>query len=77
MARIIVADDSEDICRLVKRALEKDGHATEEAIKAILDDQRKQVNTQIASYAQIAAMEMIDGEFEKTPKQSIKRYLYH
>ena len=26
MARIIVADDSEDICRLLKRALEKDGH---------------------------------------------------
>ena len=57
-------------------ALEKDGYATEEAIKAFLDDQRKQVNTQIASYAQIAAMEMIEGEFEKTPKQSIKRYLY-
>lgn len=60
-----------------RAALKKDGHTTEEAIKVILDDQRKQVNTQIASYAQIAAMEMIDGEFEKTPKQSIKRYLYH
>lgn len=27
MARIIVVDDSEDICRLLKRALEKDGHS--------------------------------------------------
>lgn len=27
MAKIIVVDDSEDICRLLKRALEKDGHS--------------------------------------------------
>lgn len=57
-------------------ALEKEGYATEEAIKAVMEVQRKEVNTQIASYAQIAAMEVLEGEFEKTPKQSIKRYLY-
>ncbi|CQB88286.1 Uncharacterised protein [Chlamydia trachomatis] len=57
-------------------ALEKEGYATEEAIKTVMEEQRKEVNSQIASYAQIAAMEVIEGEFEKTPKQSIKRYLY-
>lgn len=60
-----------------RTALEKNGHATEEAIKAVMEAQRREINTQIASYAQIAAIEVIEGEFEKTPKQSIKRYLYH
>ncbi len=34
------------------------------------------LNTMIASYEQISGMEIMHEEFEKTPKRSIKRFLY-
>jgi long-chain acyl-CoA synthetase len=41
-----------------------------------LDKIRLEINTQIPSYSQIAKMKIHPEEFEKTPKKSIKRYLY-
>ena len=41
-----------------------------------MERMRKEVNTQIANYEQIARVEIQPQEFEKTPKNSIKRYLY-
>ena len=35
-----------------------------------------QINAKLASYEKIAGIEIRDSEFEKTPKRSIKRYLY-
>ncbi len=37
---------------------------------------RQEVNKQLGNYEQIAAVELQVQEFEKTPKNSIKRYLY-
>ena len=34
------------------------------------------VNTKLAIYEQISYIELRKEEFEKTPKRSIKRYLY-
>ena len=34
------------------------------------------LNQLLPNYSQVAAIELIDGEFEKTPKRSIKRFLY-
>ena len=33
-------------------------------------------NKEIPAYSQVAAVEIHEEEFEKTPKKSIKRYLY-
>jgi long-chain acyl-CoA synthetase len=41
-----------------------------------LDKIRLEINTQIPSYSQIAQIKIHAVEFEKTPKKSIKRYLY-
>lgn len=38
---------------------------------------RKEVNSLLANYEQIAKIELHPQEFEKTPKNSIKRYLYN
>lgn len=56
-------------------ALKKDGY-TPEQIPEVMEQNRREVNGSIAQFAQIGAIEVLDGEFEKTPKQSIKRYLY-
>ena len=37
---------------------------------------RSQANRSLPSYSQIAKVELVDRPFEKTPKMSIKRYLY-
>lgn len=36
----------------------------------------QKINTLVAKYEQISAIETVDQEFEKTPKRSIRRFLY-
>ena len=42
----------------------------------IMDENRKELNKQIPQYSQVTAIEVVEKEFEKTPKRSIKRFLY-
>ena len=49
---------------------------TREQINDYMEDARKQINAQLASYEQIAIVKLYPHEFEKTPKKSIKRFLY-
>ena len=47
-----------------------------DALTVMMDDNIKTLNTQVASYEKVARYEIMKSEFEKTPKRSIKRYLY-
>jgi len=42
----------------------------------IMEETRKQLNETLASYEVISSTQLYPTEFEKTPKKSIKRYLY-
>lgn len=42
----------------------------------IMEENRKELNKIVAPYEQIAKIQLHANEFEKTPKRSIKRYLY-
>lgn len=44
--------------------------------QSILEQMRQQANSQLAAYEQLSAIYIHEEEFEKTPKRSIKRYLY-
>lgn len=46
-------------------------------LPAQMEDIRKELNKLVAPYEQIAKIQLIAEEFEKTPKRSIKRYLYN
>lgn len=46
------------------------------AIEALMEQNRKDLNAVINNYEQIVGIRIFDEEFEKTPKRSIKRYLY-
>lgn len=48
----------------------------DEALPSLMDHNRKIFNQQIASYEQLARIEITNEEFEKTPKKNIKRFLY-
>ena len=42
----------------------------------VMEANRKELNKQIPQYSQVVAIEVVEKEFEKTPKRSIKRFLY-
>lgn len=47
-----------------------------EQVDEQMEANRKAVNEQLANYEQIAKIKLYPHEFEKTPKKSIKRFLY-
>ncbi len=49
---------------------------TRERLFEILEFNRNELNKLIPAYEQITAIKMMEQEFEKTPKRSIKRFLY-
>ena len=49
---------------------------TREQLDETMEDARKQVNSELAAYEQISIVKLYPHEFEKTPKKSIKRFLY-
>ena len=48
-----------------------------EDLLSIMDENRKTVNKLLASYESISKIHIHETEFEKTPKRSIKRFLYN
>ena len=49
---------------------------TEKQVEEQMEANRVALNTQIAAYEQVARVKIYHEEFEKTPKKSIKRFLY-
>ena len=45
-------------------------------LKNIIEQNRQELNTQMPVYSKVAEIEIQKEEFQKTPKKSIKRYLY-
>ena len=49
---------------------------TEEDLHNIMEQNRQELNSGLPVYSKIQAFELHEDEFQKTPKKSIKRYLY-
>ena len=54
---------------------EKNG-LDENGLNEAMEQNRKELNTMVAAYEQISGFKLYKEEFEKTPKRSIKRFLY-
>ncbi len=56
----------------------KDGNPDkgEKSILEMMKDNLKKLNEMLPSYSKVSNIEIMDKEFEKTPKKSIKRFLY-
>lgn len=52
------------------------GLCTDEDLLKFYESRRKVINKPFPAYAQVNAVELVQNEFEKTPKKSIKRFLY-
>ncbi|MBR5101822.1 MAG: long-chain fatty acid--CoA ligase, partial [Muribaculaceae bacterium] len=56
-------------------AMDKMG-VTHADLPGIMEDVRNELNKLVAPYERLASIEIMAAEFEKTPKRSIKRFLY-
>lgn len=56
-------------------AIDTYGLSTDE-LPAAMEEVRRNLNKEVAPYESIAHIQIYQSEFEKTPKRSIKRYLY-
>ncbi len=50
---------------------------TSEDLEKIMEENRQQINTNLPAYCKLSAIHIHQEEFAKTPKKSIKRYLYY
>ena len=57
-------------------AAAKEGKESPKELEKIMEENRLQINQMLPAYSQIATIILQSNEFEKTPKRSIKRYLY-
>ena len=72
VAESVVVDRQGKLVALIYPEENKDKAALDALMKANL----AAVNKLLPSYSQIASFELVEQEFEKTPKKSIKRFLY-
>ncbi len=56
---------------------EADETMNEDNLKLIMDENLKNLNQIVAPYEKVSQIRIYPHEFEKTPKKSIKRYLYN
>lgn len=56
-------------------SIKKAGY-NENEIPALMEQNRVELNNQLPAYSRISGIKIQKSEFEKTPKKSIKRYLY-
>ncbi len=58
-------------------ALDSLGLNEPQHLKTIMDENLKNLNNTVAAYEKVSRIQLYPTEFEKTPKRSIKRYLYN
>lgn len=77
MESLIVERDSRLVALVFPdtETMDADGISHEE-LPNIMEENRKSLNKIVAPYEQIVKIQLQAEEFEKTPKRSIKRYLY-
>ena len=54
----------------------KEHHIKMENLADVMEENRKKLNADLPRYEVVTAVEMVDEEFEKTPKKNIKRFKY-
>lgn len=74
----IVIENDDKLVALVHPDMEEVNNLgfTDEDLENIMEQNRKELNLQMPSFAKVSRIKLHNQEFEKTAKKSIKRYLY-
>jgi long-chain acyl-CoA synthetase len=72
----IVVQEGDHIVALVHPDHDDEMNFSREELLNIMEQNRHDLNQQLPQYSRISTIKLHDEEFQKTPKKSIKRYLY-
>ena len=72
----LIVQDGEKLVALVYPDKDEAVNFDNEALHAIMEQNRDDINATLPAYSRISRIVLQDEEFQKTPKKSIKRYLY-
>ncbi len=76
---VIISTDDNKLVALVHpdfEAMKKEG-VEKEQLAEIYENTRREVNNRLPNYMAVSRFKIRDEEFDKTPKKSIKRFLYN
>ena len=78
VAECVVIEREDKLVALVFPDFEalKTENQAENELPKIMEENRKKVNADLSKYEQISKIELVQNEFEKTPKRNIKRFKY-
>jgi len=76
VAESVVIQQNERLYALIYPDAEETEKQQITDLKAAMEMVRKEVNQELPAYEHLAGIKIMDKEFEKTPKKSIKRFLY-
>ena len=76
VAESLVVQRGEKLVALIHPDKDEVVSFSQEELENIMEQNRQELNNMLPVYSRISAIELVDEEFAKTPKKSIKRYLY-
>lgn len=76
VAESLIVQRGDKLVALVHPDKDEMMNFTEEELEHIMEQNRQELNNTLPVYSRISAVELQAEEFAKTPKKSIKRYLY-
>jgi len=76
VAECIVIQQGEKLVALVHPDQDDIVKFTREEMEAVMEQNKLELNSQLPNYCHLSAIKLHEEEFAKTPKKSIKRYLY-
>ena len=77
VSECIVVQRQQKLVALVYPDQDEMMNFSHDELQGIMEQNRQQLNLTLPAYCRLTQIELHDTEFEKTPKKSIKRYLYH
>jgi len=78
VAETVVVQRNEKLVALIYPDMDfvKNENLSNDDLKKLFDEYKKEINEQIPAYMNVSQVEIHQEEFAKTPKRSIKRFLY-
>ena len=76
VAESVVVQRGDKLVALVYPDKDEIVNFSQQELEDIMEQNRQELNNQLPVYSRIAAIQLHEEEFAKTPKKSIKRYLY-
>jgi len=76
VSECLVVQRGEKLAALIYPDQDEMMNFTKEELESIMEQNRQELNLQLPAYCRLAQMQLVNSEFQKTPKKSIKRYLY-